>query len=327
MAHKNFDCITIGDSTLDTFLILDETETRSHVRKKQRMLCLNYADKIYIKHTVQSVGGNAANVAAGLAKLGRKTAIVTELGDDINGHIVKEELCRAGVHADFIKQISGANTRYAIVLNYASERTILSCFAKRSYRLPALPETQWIYYTSLGASFEKLQKQLIAHLTAHTGIRLAINPGSYQLSKGRDAIRAILPRTDILFVNREEAALIIGAKKRIKGTLRALHALGVKIAVITDSDRGSYASEQRGAYFMPAYPITPIAKTGAGDAYASGFLGALIRRAHLPSAMLWGSANAACVIREFGAQKGLCGENRIRATIKKFPKVRPTPLW
>ena len=80
-----FDLITIGDATIDTFLILDAASNCCELNKKKAMLCLNYADKITIVGSAQSVGGDAANVAVGAHKLGLKTAIVTELGNDING--------------------------------------------------------------------------------------------------------------------------------------------------------------------------------------------------------------------------------------------------
>ncbi|PLX28408.1 hypothetical protein C0581_02315, partial [Candidatus Parcubacteria bacterium] len=171
------DLITIGDSTLDTFLILDEKSDASKLTKDKKLVCFNYAQKIPITNTAQSVGGNAANVSVGAHKLGHNTAIVTELGDDINGHIIKDEFETAGVSTKMVKMVKNEETRYSIVLNYKSERTILSYHAKRSYTLPKLPQTKWIYYTSLGKTFEKIQTKLEGHLKKNPETKLAINPG------------------------------------------------------------------------------------------------------------------------------------------------------
>ena len=97
------DLITIGDSTLDTFLILDEKSDASKLTKDKKLVCFNYAQKIPITNTAQSVGGNAANVAVGTKKLGHTSAIVTELGDDINGHIIKSELEESKVSTKMVK--------------------------------------------------------------------------------------------------------------------------------------------------------------------------------------------------------------------------------
>jgi len=321
------DLITIGDSTLDTFIVLDESSSACEIFKNKKMLCLNYADKTPIECSVQSVGGNAANVAVGTSKLGLHTAIVTEIGNDFTGHIVNEELSASKIDTSFVKILKGKETRYSIVLNYDSERTIISYHAPRKYSLPRLPQSEWIYYTSLGKNFEALQNKLAKHLDRHPNVKLAMNPGSYQCKKGIQKIRTLLHRTDLLFVNKEEAARLLGCKpKAIKSMIKNLHAKGVKTIVITDSENGSWASNGDHMYHMDIYPNKPLAKTGAGDAYASGFLAAMHKGKPLETCMQWGSANAASVIQKFGAQRGLSSASAIQKMIQKYTKIRPTQL-
>lgn len=318
------DIITIGDATLDTFLVLDESSSSCTISKDKSLLCLNYAEKTPIEHSVQSVGGNAANVAVGLKRLGFKSAIITELGEDFAGHILLEELEREGVDTSFVKMLKGKTTRYSIVLNYQTERTILSYYAPRAYTFPDVPQSNWIYYTSLGKSFESVQKKLVAYLSKHPNVKLAVNPGSYQTKHGLGTLMELFPRANALFLNKEEAMLITKSKtKTIPAMLKAIHKMGPDIVVVTDSTQGSYAYDGNQAYYMNIYPVTPLAKTGAGDAYASGFLAALFHKKDLPEAMKWGSANAASVIQQFGAQKGLCTPTRIRSIIKEHPNVEP----
>lgn len=321
-----FDLITIGDATLDTFLILDHTSANTTIAKHKKVLCFNYADKIPINHTAQSVGGNAANVAVGVKRLGKKTAIMTELGDDINGHIIYDGLADAGVDTSYIKQIKNAETRYAVVLNHEAERTILSYHAKRNYTFPKIDHSKWIYYTSLGKTFEKIQTKLIAHLKKNPDIKLAMNPGSYQINKAITKIRSLIKHTDLLIVNKEEAIKLVGKKKQIKPLFKALHKMGAKEVVITDSTVGSYASNGVEMYFMKPYPIKARAKTGAGDAYTSGFLAATLYGKHISEAMQWGSANASGVIQQFGAQHGLLNKTKLQNIIKKYPRTKPKKM-
>ena len=320
------DLITIGDSTLDTFLILDEKSDASKLTKDKKLVCFNYAQKIPITNTAQSVGGNAANVAVGTKKLGHTSAIVTELDDDINGHIIKSELEESKVSTKMVKIIRNEETRYSIVLNYKSERTILSYHAKRNYILPKLPQTKWIYYTSLGKTFEKVQTKLEGHLKKNPNIKLAMNPGSYQFSKGLSKIKKILPHADILFVNKEEAIKLVGKKKSIKGLFSSLHKMGAKEVIITDSTNGSYASNGVEKLFMRTYAIPALARTGAGDAYTSGYLSATMYGKSMSEAMQWGTANAGGVIQAFGAQKGLLSKAKLENIIKKHKQIKPRKM-
>jgi len=316
------DLITIGDSTFDTYLILEQHQKTCSLSTNKKMLCFNYAEKTPIENTAQSVGGNAANVAVGVKKLGSKTAIVTELGDDINGHIIKEELEKMKVDVSLVKKIKNVATRYSIILNYCGERTILSYHAKRNYSLPKLPKTKWLYYTSLGKSFEKLQINLEKYLGKNQDVKLAFNPGSYQMNKGLNTVKQILPQVSILFVNKEEACKLVGKKETPKKLLSSLHKMGAKMIVITDNQNGSYAFDGEHSYFMPIYKVNMIAMTGAGDAYTSGFLGAILSGKHFTEAMVWGTANASSVIQEFGSQQGLLNKKQLDKIMKENKSIQ-----
>ena len=338
-----FNIITVGDSTLDTFLVIDDATVQCDLSREHCRLCLNYADKVPITHATQSIGGDAANVAVGCKKMGLKTAAVSELGDDVNGKVIKAGLKKAGVDTSMVKILKNKETRYSVVLNYKAERTILSYHVERDYSLPTLPTTDWIYYTSLGANFEKLQDQLVKYISKHPQTKLAMNPGSFQIKNGLNKIKEILPKTDILFLNKEEAGRIVpslrgGARATTKQSLpssqnnqvadllSALQKLGPKIVVITDSYNGSYATDGKSSYFMPIYDVKAVGKTGAGDAFASAFLSAIILKKDIPTAMQWGTANSASVIQQIGAQKGLLNKAGIEKMVRRFDKIKPTKI-
>ncbi|PIR75304.1 MAG: hypothetical protein CO030_01980 [Candidatus Magasanikbacteria bacterium CG_4_9_14_0_2_um_filter_42_11] len=323
-----FDLITIGDSLVDIFFVIDEGNTGCTLDKNQKKLCFNYAEKMSIEQSTHSVGGNAANVAVGAKKTGLHTAIVTELGDDINGQVVLDALQKAEIDLSLIKIHKNKETRYSVVLNYASERTILSYHAERKYALPTLPDTKWIYYTSLGKHFDILQKQLVSYLKKNPDVRLAMNPGSYQFSHGLETIQQLLSQVSVLIVNKEEAAKLANKTTRssIPSLLKTLLTKGPHTVVITDGTRGSYAAQGKEQYMMPPYPIKAEAKTGAGDAYTSGFLSAIIHGKDVKEAMMWGTANAGGVIQKFGAQEGLLSKKGILSIIETHRTVHPKKL-
>ncbi|HBU07312.1 MAG TPA: hypothetical protein DEB09_04485 [Candidatus Magasanikbacteria bacterium] len=323
-----FNIITIGDSTVDNFIIIDDNEAslQCDLNTDTCKLCFNYADKIPIKHTAHAVGGNAANIAVGCKKLGLKSAIYTEIGDDINGEIIKDELAKAKVSPDFIKVLHNQDSRYAVVLNYKSERTILSHYIKRKYHLPKLSKTDWLYYSSLCGDITQVQKSIIKYLKNNPNTKLAVNPGSHQIKTCSTELKKILPFTYLLFVNKEEARCLVGKKADTTQLIKSLHTKGVKIVVITDGTKGATASDGNIIYHMAIYPIKATGKTGAGDAFASGFLSAIHYGKNITEAMQWGTANAGGVIQQIGAQKGLLNKSNLEKLIKKYPKIIPRKI-
>ncbi|PIR03735.1 MAG: hypothetical protein COV59_04670 [Candidatus Magasanikbacteria bacterium CG11_big_fil_rev_8_21_14_0_20_39_34] len=318
-----YDILSIGDCVLDTLLLIDKAQIR-YGKKGHRpeALCLSYADKIAIAKAVQSLGGNAANFAVGAKKLGTKVAIMSQIGEDINGRMIQEGLKKKNVDTTYLTLGRNLQTRYSIVLNYDTERTVLSNHPKHRYIFPEMPQTKWVYYTSLGEGFERLQKKLRSWIHKHPNVHLAMNPGSYMLKHGVVAIKEILQDLDVLFVNKEEAEHILQIKAPVQTLLKKFWSLGVDIPVITDGARGSYAYQNGEYFFMPIFPVKPIAKTGAGDAFAAGFISALIFKKEVKEALEWGTANAAGVIQKFGAQEGILNKKDIQKLLKKYPKQR-----
>jgi sugar/nucleoside kinase (ribokinase family) len=321
-----FDIITIGDATFDTFIVLEDGSPQCRLDATKNLLCINYADKVPIEKIDQSIGGNASNVAAGTKRLGLNAAIVTQLGDDLNGLAIQHQLQEEGVNMSLSRIEKNKQTRFSVVLNYKGERTILSYHAPRAYHIPKLPKTTWLYYTSLGKHFESVQKKVVTFLKKNPDTKLALNPGSYQMKSGIQSMRDLLPLVDVLFVNKQEAEALVEKKQSISNLLQNLHHKPSAIIVITDGMAGSYAFDGTYMYHMPPYPVVITGKTGAGDAYASGFLSAIYLKKPPREAMQWGTANASGVIQKVGAHQGLLTVREIKKMIQKFHSIQPTPL-
>src|SRR3989344_7113321 len=131
-----FNLITIGDAVIDTNVFIDDATLECDVNKQNCQLCLNYADKIPLTDSFQSLGGNAANMAVAAAKLGLTSAILTSVGNDANGQLIQDELEDSGVNTDLLSLDKQTKTRYSVVLNFKKERTILSYHQKRNYNFP-----------------------------------------------------------------------------------------------------------------------------------------------------------------------------------------------
>lgn len=326
-----YDIITIGDAVIDTHVNISNASMECDMDTQKCRLCLDYASKIPITGSFQSLGGNAANVACGASRLGLKTAIFTSLGKDSNGRLVIEELKKNKVNTSLVERDAKAKTRYSVVLNFRGERTILSFHEKRAYRWPKkLPPTDWLYYTSLSDGFEPLQDALLEHLEKFQSIKLAYNPGSFQLKSALDRVLEIIPQAQILFVNLEEAEQIakttLEKEKTIEALIHKLLNMGAREVVITDAERGAFAGDEDEIWQMDIFPAPVISKTGAGDSFSAGYLGARFFEHDIHTALAWGAANSTSVVSDYGPQKGLLNKKGIEEMIAKYPKIKPKKL-
>jgi sugar/nucleoside kinase (ribokinase family) len=321
------DLLAVGDATKDVFVEINEASVNCTINQQTCLLCLNYADKIPVKGVIQiPAAGNAANAAVGSARLGHRSALICILGDDPEGRDLAEALHEEKVDSKYIKIDKKHGTNYSTVLNFKGERTILVYHQPRTYAFPTkLPETRWVYYTSIGKGHEKFEKQMLAWLNKHPKTKLTYNPGTHQLRRGLDAIKPVIKRSEIFIVNKEEAELLLqNGSTPVATSLIALKRLGPSIVVITDGAKGSWAYDGEVMWHLPMFPGEAIERTGAGDSFATGMTNAIMSGKDLPEAMRWGTANAQSVVREIGPQKGLLTKDKMKTALKKFSRIKPT---
>ena len=301
--------LSIGDATLDAFIAPTESEEFCEVNTKECFIAFKYGEKIPVKNLEFSIGGNAANNSVGTTRLGVKTSLVLTLGDDSVGNQIVERLRVEGVDLTYVIQQPSTTSNFSTVITYQGERTIFTYHAPRSYEFPVqLPAVPWVYLTSMGESFRPFYNHIVDWLKKNPTVKLAFNPGSWQLRAGLQGIGDVLSLTHVLFVNREEAEKLVGMEdshSKEKELLLAVGKLGPKIVVITDGNNGSYVGD--GKLFVRAgvLPVDAYERTGAGDAFGSGALSAIIKGKSFEEALTWGTVNSASVIGYMGAQRGL----------------------
>lgn len=319
-----FDVIAIGDSTLDVFLQIHEATVACQLKKEQCLLCLEYAQKIPIEGVIKIPGaGNASNVAVASRRLGFKSAIVSIIGRDETGDQIMSGWKNNSVATNHVQRDAKHETNYSTVLNFQGERTILVYNQPRTYRLPRLETTRWIYYTALGHKHEKLERELLAHLKHEPTLRLAFNPGTLQLQRGLAALKPLVARCELFVVNKEEAQrLLEDGNRPMQNLLSSFLHLGAKNVVITDGAAGSYAANETAMWHCPIFPGQAIERTGAGDSYAASVMCAFLRDVPLPEAMRHGTANSWSVVQKIGPQAGLLSATSLQRVLKKFQHIQ-----
>jgi sugar/nucleoside kinase (ribokinase family) len=324
---KKMDIISIGDVVIDDFIQLQDDEAWTYTEDSGRkVLAMEFGTKVpFVGREVVDAVGNASNGAVALTKLGLKTAFVTDVGDDKYGRDIIAALKERGVDTRFVLVNRGMASNYHFVLRYGSERTILIKHEKYNYVWPKLRGNEiprWVYFSSVSDGSLEYHDQICDWLDDNPEVKVAFQPGTFQMDFGAERLKRLYQRTEVLILNREEAVIVGGGNHEdIHDLIAKLHALGPKIVVVTDGPAGAYASDGKEAWKMPLYPdpAPPVDRTGAGDAFASTFVAALTAGNTIEGALQWAPINSMSVCQGIGAQAGLLGKHELEEYLRKAP--------
>ncbi len=324
---EQYDFVGIGDIVVDAFIQLnkDMADVSQDLDTGRQTLHMPFGSKLpYDDVTVVNAVGNSPNASVGAHRLGLKTALVTNLGNDRNGKDCLDALRREGVHTEYVKMHEDKKTNYHYVLRYGPERTILINHEVYPYTLPdfAVPP-RFLYFSSIGEHGLPFHFEIVNYVKAHPETKLVFQPGTFQIHLGYEKLKDVYEATEIFFCNKEEAQEILKTNEQHVPTLiRKMRELGPKLPVITDGPHGAYVVDENDqAWHMPMYPdpAPPTDRTGAGDSFSSTFTAAIALGKTPAEALEWGPVNSMSVVQFIGAQAGLL----TRQTLEQHLDNRP----
>jgi sugar/nucleoside kinase (ribokinase family) len=322
--EKQIDLLAIGDIATEPFIKINEAEIVCNKNKEDCKLCLNYKDKVpYEYMELCNAVGNSPNVAISSAKLGINSYIISYIGDDTIGKNNMEELLKNNVKTDYMMIVPGMKSNYHFVLWHDVDRTILVNHTEFPYSFSRdIPEPKWIYLSSLSSNSLDYHLEILSYLNNHPNIKLALQPGTFQIKLGIQALKELYLRTDALFCNMEEAERILEKEEGdIYKILEDLREICKGLIVVTDGIKGSYVYDTDGnIYFCPIYKGDPVERTGAGDAFSSAFVSALILEKDIKEALAWGAINSMSVVKYIGPHKGLLTKDQIEELLSNAPE-------
>lgn len=317
-----YDVVTIGSATRDVFLkssALKVLKDPEHLKQlgfeKGEAECFALGAKIEIDRPVLTSGGGATNSAVTFARQGFKTACITALGNDITANDIKLELEQEGV-TPIISTSTQNGTGYStLLLTGGGERTILVYRGATSdlndQELPLSEiNARWVYIVPGAIEFSVIMN-LINHFKSQ-GSKIVMNPSSHYLSLGLEKLKPMLSALDVITLNREEAALLTGEEiENEEAIFKKFDELVGGIAVMTDGPKGCVVSNGETVLRAGIFPEKTLAdRTGAGDAFGSGFTAGLIHADNtseeaLREGIRLGSANSTSVVEHIGAKEGI----------------------
>lgn len=318
-----YDLIAIGDTKLDTFVVLDDASLQCQLKMPDCQLCIAYGEKIVVDVVASQIAGTAPNVATGLSRMGKKTAVISNMGVDGTYQLAVDTLKKEGVATRYIHKVPSEPSSYSVVLNYKGEKTLLTSHIRHAYRLPKpLPASRWMYVSEMGHGYENLYRQVVARAKANN-IHIALNPGTIQIAERKGFLFDLIKKTYVLFLNLEEAQRVANEKTlEIHHLATLLYKMGPRQIVITDGKNGAYSFDGTELHYCPIFPGRVVEATGAGDAFSTGYIGALMSGQLHDEALRWGAVNSASVVGAVGPTKGLLTSATIRARLRKHPSFR-----
>ena len=324
-----YDVITIGSATRDVFVWPKDTEIKVEEDKKYKTgkgMCFSLGSKIDVPEIHFRTGGSAVNAAVTFAKQGLKVSILCKVGKDSRGRSIMKRLKGAGVATALIMRDKKYFTAYSIIMVAQGSRTILvhrgatehlCCDEPIPYE--KIKNSKWLYITNLGGESAKIFFPLV-DFAYKNGVKIALNPGKAQLKLGKELV-PVLDKIDVLILNQEEASYLTGVPfEKEDEVFKKLDKWVKGFAVMTKGPEGFSACDNKNIYSggilkEPVY----VDRTGAGDAFGSGFVSAIIQGKSVEEALQFASANATGVLGAWGANHGLLSQED---DIYKFGKLK-----
>lgn len=305
-----FDIITFGSATRDGFFEgIDFVEIEDKRFFVGKGICLPYGSKLNVKKVTFLTGGGALNTAVTFSRFGFKTAVVCRIGRDVSGEEILRQLKREKIYTGLVQIDKGLRTAYSVIFLFeGGERTILNYRGAGDIKPEDICwrrlKSRWFFVGPLGGNVELLLK--IYDYAKKKKIKLASTPGNKELEILKEHPQ-YLNFYDVFILNQEEAAHLTDIPYyEEKKIFQKLDQLVDGLVVMTKGPEGLSASDGKKIYSAGVFKEQKVIdRTGAGDAFASGFVAGLMIKNDIPFAIRVGSANATSVVEHIGAQPGI----------------------
>lgn len=300
--------LTIGAAVQDVFLShSDEFKPVSDKSAHEQFMHLTLGGKADVNNINFSTGGGATNAAVTFARADINTEFLGTIGNDPAGRAVLEDLDSEGVDTSHISYSEKLHTGYSVLLLAPNgERTILTYrgasthYEAKNFDISHL-DASWLYLSSMAGDMDILDS--IFSTAKKRGIKVFFNPGKGEL-KHPEKLKALLTDVDVLSVNRDEAMQLVEGKSLDELIHRILQF--VPVAIISDGPNGVIASDGQTVVRAGMYEdVKVVDRTGAGDAFGSGFLAYFAAGKSLADSVVYASANSTSVVTKIGAKAGI----------------------
>lgn len=298
--------LTIGKATQDVFLMSDKS-FKPYKHKGVLYEQLPLGQKIHVDNVIFSTGGNATNAAVTFARQGLHSKYIWALGTDVASEAILSALDKEAIDTSGVVQADEFRASYStLLLAPTGERTVLNFIGTaiandgHPLDLDVIKQADWLYLSSLGNM--TLLERIISRASKY-GVKVALNPAGVELEE-KTKLKSILDDVDVLVLNKEEAQKIVTGQNLEELVRHATHYCPV--VIVSDGPNGVLATDSKTIVRAGMYEDVPVVdRTGAGDAFGSGFLSQWAQGKSLEQSIIFASANSTSVVTKIGAKEGI----------------------
>lgn len=301
--------VSIGSATQDIYMLdRDDFEAFELDEGLSIFGKMSIGSKVDIDHVEFGVGGGGTNSAVTFARYGHEAIFMGNLGRDASGDAVLECLDRENIDSSYVEFVE-KHTGCSVVLVDVrrAERTILTYRGASGSFHNLDPDDleniqpDWLYVTSLRGDMDTLLK--FFEKAHQLGAKVMFNPGELEI-KQLEKLIGLLDLVDVLLVNKEEAARMVPGVLLVELAERLNHYCSV--VIVTDGVMGALATNSEETYRLGVYEQKILRdRTGAGDAFGSGFLAKWADGGSFEESLRFAAANASKVTQHYGAKAGI----------------------
>ena len=263
----------------------------------------------------EGIGGNGANTAYTLAKLGTPARLIGTIGADDAGDRVLATLQSAGVDTRFVERSSLPTPSTVALVSPTGDRALLhrpgasGDVFKHNIVISAelTSGCSWFHLGNVFAlpALRSRAAELMEQLRG-SGLRISIDTGWDARGEWMRVLGPCLDGADLLFVNADEARELTGRTDPVEAA-RGLRQHGARTVVVKLGPAGSLVYSGGNATALPAFRVNVVDTTGAGDCFVGGFLAALQRGFDEIEAARFANAVGALSVQKLGGTAGLLG--------------------
>jgi sugar/nucleoside kinase (ribokinase family) len=273
----------------------------------------DWAGTAVVESIEQNLGGNGANSAYTLGKMGVPVRLVGMVGADAFGDFVLDKLRSAGVDTSGIRRSVAPTATTVVLVNGRGDRRFLHRLGASGemYLEPDEFEREIGHDTKhyhLGTPYT-MPRMRAVHPSllerAHArGLTTSLDTQWDWQGKWMETLAPCLPHVDILFVNEDEARMLTGRQEPGE-VVRALRDRGAGTIVLKQGGNGCSVFTSDTDFHVPAFAVPVVDTTGAGDCFAGAYLAARERGQSQEEAARLANAVGAMVVATLGAVEGV----------------------
>ncbi|MBS3787452.1 carbohydrate kinase [Candidatus Bipolaricaulota bacterium] len=286
-------------------------------------------------------GGAPANVAMGLAKLGRDAGFIGKVGKDSFGDFLKNEFLKAGVSVDQLRRTENANTALAFVsLTEEGDRDFIfyrdpgadELLKPEEINERALSEARIFHFGSLSLTKEESRRatKRAIRISHNEGVKVTMDPNIRlnlwdDPSQIKELLLSLLGKVDIVKLSEEEVKFLSGTEDLQAGTSK-LGELSSGPVLVTLGDQGCIFNYKGKIEKLEGYEVEVKDTTGAGDGFMAGFIHRLLENSenlsdigsrNLLPALRFGNATGALTTTDYGATSAFPTSTEVENFLKQ----------